>query len=114
MLERLLGEDAAVVTRLGADLPRVTADPAQLEQLLVNLATNARDAMPNGGTLTISTAAAGPESELVRLAVADTGIGMDESTRLNAFEPFFTTKEQGKGTGSRARERLRNRHAGGR
>ncbi len=99
MLEHLLGEDAAVVTRLGPDLPRVTADPAQLEQLLVNLATNARDAMPNGGTLTISTAAAGPESELVRLAVADTGIGMDESTRLNAFEPFFTTKEQGKGTG---------------
>ncbi len=99
MLERLLGEDAAVVTRLGPDLPRVTADPAQLEQLLVNLATNARDAMPTGGTLTISTAAAGPESELVRLAVTDTGIGMDESTRLNAFEPFFTTKEQGKGTG---------------
>ncbi|MCC6222773.1 MAG: PAS domain S-box protein [Thermoleophilia bacterium] len=99
MLERLLGEDAEIVTRLARGLPSITADPAQLEQLLVNLATNARDAMPQGGTLTISTAGAGPESELVRLAVTDTGTGMDEHTRLNAFEPFFTTKEQGKGTG---------------
>jgi PAS domain S-box-containing protein len=118
MLRRLIGEDVVIVTRLAPAPGTVTADPAQLEQVLVNLAINARDAMPGGGTLTIETAPvdvgathahassappahedAPPPGAYVRLRVADTGSGMDEATRARAFEPFFTTKGVGHGTG---------------
>jgi len=111
MLRRLLGEDVELGTRLAPTTGRVKADPGQLEQVIMNLAVNARDAMPNGGKLTLETgnvdldeayaadhypARAGP---FVLLAVSDTGIGMSEETQAHMFEPFFTTKEKGKGTG---------------
>ena len=101
LLKRLIGENITVVSLLDPKLPRARADAGQVEQLLLNLSLNARDAMPRGGTLTIETACilgvAGNAS--IRLAVRDTGCGMDDSTRARIFEPFFTTKEQGKGTG---------------
>ena len=101
MLRRLIGEHIEVVTALGSDLGDVQADPGQVEQVLVNLALNARDAMPEGGTLTISTANADPEQvptndavgPFVLLSVADSGCGMDAATRARIFEPFFTTKK---------------------
>ncbi len=111
MLRRLLGEDVELGTRLAPTTGRVKADAGQLEQVIMNLAVNARDAMPNGGKLTLETgnvdldeayaadhypARAGP---FVMLAVSDTGIGMSEETQAHMFEPFFTTKEKGKGTG---------------
>jgi len=107
MLSRLIGEDVTVVTRLSPDLGNIHADPALIEQVFVNLAVNGRDAMPNGGELSIETrnvtlgdAAAGiAPGTYVELAVRDTGIGMDEETRGRVFEPFFTTKGPGKGTG---------------
>ncbi|HYZ19392.1 MAG TPA: PAS domain S-box protein [Gaiellaceae bacterium] len=111
MLRRLIGENIEVVTVFGRGLGRVQADPGQLEQVLVNLVVNARDAMPGGGKLTIETANFDVDEELatrhdglaagryVMLAVRDTGHGMDHSTKARLFEPFFTTKEQGKGTG---------------
>jgi two-component system cell cycle sensor histidine kinase/response regulator CckA len=108
MLARLLGEDVTLVTRLSPDVGTVHVDPALIEQVIVNLAVNARDAMPGGGTLTIETAnehlnGAGPPGlapgAYVSLKVVDTGIGMDSETRARAFEPFFTTKPAGKGTG---------------
>ncbi len=111
ILQRLIGEDVELVTTLGPALGPIKADPGQLEQVVMNLAINARDAMPRGGRLTIETANVdlgdafshlhpgfrpGP---FVRLIVRDTGIGMDEETRARLFEPFFTTKGEGKGTG---------------
>jgi PAS domain S-box-containing protein len=112
LLERLLGEDIAIRLDLKASIGMVFADSSQIEQVLINLAVNARDAMmPAGGTLSIATAGLdsrverpfsfstiAPESHVV-LSVSDTGCGMDEQTQSRIFEPFFTTKEQGKGTG---------------
>jgi signal transduction histidine kinase/ActR/RegA family two-component response regulator len=94
-LRPLLGEDVGVMLRLAENPGRIRVDPGQLEQVLVNLAVNGRDAMPAGGTLTIKTAAVGAR---VLLAVSDTGVGMTAAVRDRIFEPFFTTKD-GKGTG---------------
>jgi len=111
LLRRLVREDIAFTFQAGESLGRVKADPGQIEQVIVNLAVNACDAMPEGGKLTIEThnvtvdekwAAARPPihaGAYVLLAVTDTGQGMDAMTRARIFEPFFTTKEQGKGTG---------------
>jgi two-component system, cell cycle sensor histidine kinase and response regulator CckA len=109
MLERVLGEDIEFETRLAPDLERVKADPGQIEQVLMNLVVNARDAMPQGGKLTIQTSnvdvadADGhlgvPSGCYVRIAVGDTGVGMTRATQARIFEPFFTTKDRGKGTG---------------
>ncbi len=111
MLRRLLGEDIELAVTLEPEAGTVNADPGQLEQVLLNLAVNARDAMPTGGRLTIETTRVTVTSELAErrhrlppgdylcLAVADTGAGMDEATQAHLFEPFFTTKEVGKGTG---------------
>jgi two-component system cell cycle sensor histidine kinase/response regulator CckA len=100
MLRRLIGEDVQLVTRLHERLGHVRADPTQLEQVILNLAVNARDAMPRGGQLTVETGDVELENErYVMLAVSDTGVGMDAETRSRVFEPFFTTKEPGKGTG---------------
>ena len=100
MLRHVLGGGVELRTELAARLPRIHADPGQLEQVLMNLAINARDAMPDGGVLTIATEEApGPDGAGVALVVSDNGTGMDEATRARIFEPFFTTKEVGKGTG---------------
>jgi PAS domain S-box-containing protein len=96
LLERLVREDVVVRLELAAALPAVSADLAQLKQVVLNLALNARDAMPEGGTMTIETAAL---RDTVVLRVHDTGSGMDDVTKSRAFEPFFTTKPEGKGTG---------------
>jgi signal transduction histidine kinase/CheY-like chemotaxis protein len=102
MLRRLLSESIAIELRLHPSLWPVTADLAQMEQVLLNLAVNARDAMPQGGRLVIATenvtAGLGGEPS-VRLSVSDTGVGMDEGVRRRLFEPFFTTKAPGMGTG---------------
>ncbi|HEX3746642.1 MAG TPA: PAS domain S-box protein [Bryobacteraceae bacterium] len=111
LLQRLVGEDVEVRLALREESPIVNADPHQLEQVIMNLAVNARDAMPGGGELLIETgvvrrddnyALSHPEvrpGRYAMLAVADTGTGMDEGTRQRIFEPFFTTKEVGQGTG---------------
>jgi signal transduction histidine kinase/ActR/RegA family two-component response regulator len=111
MLRRLIGDDIRLVSKLDQTNGRLRADQAQLEQVLVNLVVNARDAMPKGGTLTIETAQVElirspvyyltplPPGSYVRLAVSDTGCGMDRKTQSHIFEPFFTTKEEGKGSG---------------
>jgi two-component system cell cycle sensor histidine kinase/response regulator CckA len=111
LLRRIIGEDVRLDLRLSSELGPVLIDPAQLEQVLMNLAVNARDAMPAGGTLTITTGLVDvSEDEArrrpglraghhVRVAVTDTGIGMDSETLARIFEPFFTTKDPGKGTG---------------
>jgi PAS domain S-box-containing protein len=97
LLRRTLGEHIDLRTELTDRPLPVRIDPAQLEQIVVNLAINARDAMPDGGTLTIDTVADGGSE--VRLRVSDTGVGMDADVRERAFEPFFTTKPKGSGTG---------------
>ncbi|MBN1583651.1 MAG: PAS domain S-box protein [Anaerolineae bacterium] len=111
MLERLIGENIALIPRLSQELWPIKADPGQIEQVIVNLVVNARDAMPDGGKLTIETAnidldeafaqrhADTDPGSYVRLSITDNGVGMDEETQSHLFEPFFTTKERGKGTG---------------
>ena len=102
MLRRLIGEYIDFVTILGPSLRPIRVDPGQIEQVIMNLVINARDAMPKGGKLTIETAnydSSGDKVPSVLLTTSDTGVGMDEETRCRIFEPFFTTKGQGKGTG---------------
>lgn len=111
MLRRIIGEDVHLELKLAPDLGLIKMDPAQMEQIIINLAVNARDAMPDGGRLTIGTSNVGlddetgsrrpdlPPGEYVRLTVRDTGHGMSKAVKARIFEPFFTTKAVGKGTG---------------
>jgi CheY-like chemotaxis protein len=110
MLRHLIGEDIELVVVPGRDLGRVKADPGEIDQVILNLAVNARDAMPHGGKLILQTENVSLDEvrvsdylirpgQYVLLSVSDTGCGMDAETQKHIFEPFFTTKEKGKGTG---------------
>jgi signal transduction histidine kinase len=111
VMRRVIGEDVLLKMALCEEAVRVTADPSQLEQVLMNLAVNARDAMPQGGTLTIETGMVELDADdlpkkpgidpgpYAMIAVSDTGVGMDSETLTQIFEPFFTTKESDRGTG---------------
>jgi CheY-like chemotaxis protein len=112
MLQRLIGEDIELKTELAPSVVRIKADEGQIEQVVLNLAVNARDAMPRGGKLVLSTSNFHMDEDFVRrypypvtvgdyllFTVRDTGVGMDAATKARVFEPFFTTKEKGKGTG---------------
>src|SRR5262249_5610573 len=111
MLRPMLRDDVMLGTVLAPDVRRVRADPGQIEQVIVNLAANARDAMPRGGRITIETATLDVDAAFARahtgvavgphvlLSVIDDGVGMDDAIRARIFEPFFTTKEPGQGTG---------------
>ncbi|HLO26568.1 MAG TPA: ATP-binding protein, partial [Geobacteraceae bacterium] len=111
ILERLIGEDVELVTNLSSTAPVIMADGLQIEQVLMNLATNARDAMPEGGKLTIATELVKLDERFIKnhdlsmpglyakMSVTDTGLGMDEETQKRIFDPFYTTKDVGKGTG---------------
>jgi len=111
MLKRLIGEDIQIMTVLDTSVGKIKADAGQLEQVVLNLAVNARDAMPKGGVITIQTANAKffgedmshitelPPGRYVKLIISDTGSGMSDEVKKHLFEPFFTTKDQGKGTG---------------
>jgi PAS domain S-box-containing protein len=110
MLRRLIHENIALTTLLDPELPRVKVDPGQMEQVILNLAVNARDAMPEGGTLTIETSSSDqvrglpkevqvPQGKYVVLSISDNGVGMSPEVQAHLFEPFFTTKPQGQGTG---------------
>jgi signal transduction histidine kinase len=113
MLGRVIGENIELSAVLEPELGRVKADPGQIEQVILNLALNARDAVPQGGQLTLETAnvelnegdtrtrVSVLPGRYVMLAASDSGIGMDAETQAHIFEPFFTTKEKGKGTGLR-------------
>jgi len=123
ILRRLISEDVEMATITAKNIGAIKADPGQMEQVILNLVINARDAMPNGGKLTLETAnveldesfaqthLATLPGSYVMLAVSDTGMGMDEETQAHIFEPFFTTKELGKGTGPGSFYGLRNREA---
>jgi PAS domain S-box-containing protein len=121
ILEHSLQSRVRVELRLGSDLPVVEADPGQLHQVLMNLCINARDAMPQGGTLVLETSPAnpgehpevvGPGSRALVVSVQDSGQGMDATTRLHALEPFFTTKEQGTGLGLAMAQGIIQNHGG--
>lgn len=112
MLQRLIGEDIELLTVMDPKAGYIKADPSQLEQVIMNLVVNARDAMPEGGKLTIETAnvvmeegiyqqhmAVQPPGSYIMLSISDTGVGIDKETQARIFEPFFTTKDRGKGTG---------------
>jgi signal transduction histidine kinase len=110
ILKRVIGDGVQLTATVAAGLPRVCADPGQIEQVLLNLVLNARDAMPNGGVVTVGASAAMLDAEAAALAgvtpgqyvmvrVCDNGVGMAPDVQARIFEPFFTTKEQGKGTG---------------
>ena len=121
LLPRLIGEDIELAIRTANDLGRIRADASQMEQVMMNLAVNARDAMPNGGKLLIETRNLDLDQSYtwshplmkpgsyVQLLVTDSGTGMDADTQAHIFEPFFTTKEKGKGTGLGTCDGVRNR-----
>ena len=112
MLKRIIGEDISLKTKTGRGLPLMEADPGQIEQVIMNLVINSRDAMPAGGEIIIETSAVelndaffskrgvqGEKGEYLRLTVRDNGLGISEDDLPHIFDPFFTTKEVGKGTG---------------
>ncbi len=110
LLQRSIPKNIEVITRLADGIPNINADPSQIQQVIINLAVNSRDAMPEGGKLTIETSIVGkengaasnmpkPEAGFIKLAISDTGLGIDKETQKKIFDPFFTTKSLGKGTG---------------